>query len=118
MLTSAGNGVGGSSRLRIAAGRRPETGRYSIGKITVLSLTGNNRLWYNIDNKRGRKLYNVTESQETGKNGPGKRFRAYPYKIPWSRQKRRTDDLHKIWEYKNGLNCTPYKDSGKRHTYI
>ena len=33
-------------------------------------------------------------------------------------RKRRTDDLHKIWEYKNGLNCTPWTDSGKRHTYI
>ena len=55
---------------------------------------------YNIDNEGGRKLYNVTESQETGKNGPGKRFWVYPYKIPLSRQKRRTAHLHKIWEYK------------------
>lgn len=56
-----------------------------------------------------RKCYNKCNDDnkkaichQTGKNGPGKRFHPLGYKITWSRQKRRTDDLHKIWEYKNG----------------
>ena len=55
---------------------------------------------YNVYNGWREKLYNVTESQETGKNAHGKRFRVYPYKIPCNRRKRLTTNLHKIWEYK------------------
>ena len=94
-------GAGGYVFPRITVLQRPELCRYPGRRITPIPLTGNNRLWYNVYNERGRKLYNVTESQETGKNAPGKRFRVYPYKIPWSRQKRHTAHLHKIWEYKN-----------------
>ena len=55
---------------------------------------------YNVYNGWREKLYNVTESQETGKNAPVRRFAPAPYKITKNRQKRRTTNLHKIWEYK------------------
>ena len=45
-------------------------------------------------------MYNVTESQETGKNGPGKRFAPHGYKFTLNARKRHTAHLHKIWEYK------------------
>ena len=41
-------------------------------------------------------------SHQTGKNALGKRFYVYPYKVPLNRRKRRTANLHKNWEYKNG----------------
>lgn len=55
---------------------------------------------YNVYNGWREKLYNMTESQETGKNAPVRRFTVYPYKIPLNRQKRFTAKLHKNWEYK------------------
>ena len=51
-----------------------------------------------------RKCYNKRSDDnkkaichQTGYNGPGKRFPSLGYKIPLSRQKRRTAHLHKIW---------------------
>ena len=38
---------------------------------------------------------------QTGKNASVRRFAPAPYKIPPNRQKRRTANLHKIWEYNN-----------------
>nr|DAU08758.1 MAG TPA: hypothetical protein [Caudoviricetes sp.] len=65
----------------VPAGQR----RYFQQRITHTSLTVNNCLWYNIDNERGRKLDNVTESQQTGYNGPGKRFPSLGYNSPLNR---------------------------------
>lgn len=54
-----------------------------------------------------RKCYNKCNDnnkkaicRQTGKNGPGKRFAPWGYKFPLNRQKRRTTNLHKNWEYK------------------
>ena len=55
------------------------------------------RKCYNKCNDNNKKVI----SHQTGKNGLVRRFHPLGYKIPSNRQKRRTDDLHKIWEYKN-----------------
>ena len=47
-------------------------------------------------NKRSDNNKNVI-SHQTGKNAPTRRFAPAPYKIPMSRQKRRTTNLHKFW---------------------
>ena len=72
-----------------------------------------------------RKCYNKCNDDnkkaichQTGKNAPVSRFCLQGYKITPNTEKRRTANLHKFWKYKNGLNCTPYKDSRKSHTYI
>ena len=90
-------GAGGYTGKRITVLQRPGLCRYFRRRITPIPLTGNNRLWYNIDNERRRKLYNMTESQETGKNALVRRFCLLGYKITPSRQKRFTTNLHKIW---------------------
>lgn len=52
---------------------------------------------YNVYNGWRGKLYNMTESHQTGKNGPGKRFPSLGYNFPMNAQKRHTAHLHKIW---------------------
>ena len=87
MLVGAGKvgawacGIGGYVFPRITVLQRPGLCRYFRRRITGLYLTANNCLWYNIDNERGQKLYNVSESHQTGKNGPGKRFPFFGYKF-------------------------------------
>ena len=75
-------------------------------------------MWYNIDNGWREKLYNMTESQETGKSGPGKRFAPHGYKITPNRQKRFTTNLHKIWEYKKPEIVRRGRTNENAHTYI
>ena len=117
-LENTGSGTGGYVFVRISVFQRPGLCRYSTEKITVVYLTANIRLWYNVYNERREKLYNMTESQETGKNAPVKRFYPLGYKIPSSRQKRRTANLHKIWEYKKHEIVRRRWTAEKRHTYI
>ena len=71
--------------------------RYPDFRITPLSLTANICLWYNIDNERREKLYNMTESHQSPEICAVQRFSSLGYKIPSSRQKRFTANLHKIW---------------------
>lgn len=59
-----------------------------------------------LDNQQ-KKCYNKCNddnkkviSHQTGKNAPVRRFATCPYKITPNARKRRTDDLHKNWEYK------------------
>lgn len=73
---------------------------------------------YNVYNGWGEKLYNMTESQETGKNAPTRRFAPWGYKIPLNRQKRFTAHLHKIWEYKNPGTVRRTRTAKKPYTYI
>lgn len=71
--------------------------RYFYFRITVPEavafLDNSYRICYNKCNDDNKNVI----CHQTGKNGPGKRFRVYPYKIPMSRQKRRTAHLHKLW---------------------
>ena len=88
-------------------------GGYVFGRITPLApawtmplfsaenngalLDGAPSICYNVYNGRREKLYNVTESHQTGKNAPIRRFAPPPYKFPLCRQKRRTAHLHRNW---------------------
>ena len=91
------SGVGGCSDVRITAVRRPETGRYSDGRITGLAAIATfDNLYRKCYNKCNDNNKNVI-SHQTGKNASVRRFFLYGYKIPLNRQKRRTTNLHKIW---------------------
>ena len=90
------DGIGGYSggKTTAAAG----TGRALFYfENNALSLTGRPRLWYNIYNRRRRKLYNMTECRQTGKIAPVRRFYPQAYNYPKSRLERIVAHLHKLW---------------------
>ena len=108
MLVGDGNGTGGYVFLRITAVSGAlysgENNGISAPWAMPLSWPENNAPTFDNSyrkcyNKRSDNNKNVI-CHQTGKNALVSRFCLYGYKIPLSRQKRFTANLHKNWKYK------------------
>ena len=87
------SGIGGYVFGRITA---VSGALYSVENIGISAVAILDNLYRKCYNKCNDDNKNVI-CHQTGKNAPVSRFYPLGYKITPNRQKRRTDDLHKIW---------------------